>query len=124
MTATPKNLEEASKVRHAVLYLDCSVNTEGRGVQLHYRGVCCFVIVILVPSCHLPTFYLLIQTMIKKKLTDNSSPIESTHVGLLHKSVSVGISANWHSLGEESKKRQPNLFGCGSLKVVKEEAMP
>ena len=71
-----------------------------------------------------PTFYLLIQTMVKKtKPTDNASSIESTHVGLLQKSASAGASAKWHSPGEESKKRQPNLFGCGSLKVVKEEAM-
>jgi hypothetical protein len=61
--------------------------------------------------------------MVKKKPTDNSSPIESTHVGLLHKSASAGTSAKWHSPGEESKKRQPNLFGCGSLKVVREEAI-
>jgi len=70
-----------------------------------------------------PTFYLLIQTMVKKtKPTENASSIESTHVGLLQKSASAGASAKWHSPGEESKKRQPNLFGCG-LKVINEETM-
>lgn len=71
-----------------------------------------------------PTFYLLTQTMVKKtKPTDNASSIESTHMGLLQKSAFAGASAKWHSPCEESKKKQPNLFCCGSLKVVKEEAM-
>ena len=61
--------------------------------------------------------------MVKKKATDNESSIECTPVDLLQKSASAGTSAKWHSPGEESKKRQPNLFGCGSLKAVKEKVM-
>ena len=61
--------------------------------------------------------------MRKKKLDPSPSTPASTHVGLLHKSAVAGASAKWSSPGELPMKRQPNLFGSGSLEVLTEHEM-
>ena len=48
---------------------------------------------------------------------------DNTHVGLLHTPHLTGTSSKCHSPGAESKKRQLNLFGTGSLNFAKETAM-
>ena len=61
--------------------------------------------------------------MPKKKVDPPSTPPASTHAGLLQKSAAVGTSVKWSSPGELSMKRQPNLFGSGSLVVLNENGM-
>ena len=61
--------------------------------------------------------------MAKKKVSPPPSTPTSTHVGLLQKSAAAGTSAKWSSPGELSIKRQPNLFGTSSLKVLNQHGM-
>ena len=61
--------------------------------------------------------------MPKKKVDPPFTPLAITHVGLLQKSAAAGTSAKWSSPRELSMKRQPNLFGSGSLEVLNENGM-
>ena len=61
--------------------------------------------------------------MPKKKVDTPTSPPASTHVRLLQKSAAAGTSTKLNSPGELSMKRQQNLFGSGSLKVLNEHGM-
>ena len=58
--------------------------------------------------------------MRKKKVDPPTSTPASTHVGLLQKTAAAGTSTKWSSLGELPMKRQPNLFGGSSLKLLNE----
>lgn len=49
--------------------------------------------------------------------------MKTTDVGLIHKFSSTGTYVKWDSQDKESKKRQPNCFGCDSPKVLKEEGI-
>ena len=61
--------------------------------------------------------------MAKKKTPQNTSAIDSAHVGLLQKSAAAGTAAKWHSPSKQSMLRQHNLFGCSNLKVINEEGI-
>ena len=79
-----------------------------------------FPLILLSQGHHIQTIY---STTPKKKVDPPSTPPASTHAGLLQKSAAVGTSVKWSSPGELSMKRQPNLFGSGSLVVLNENGM-